>query len=766
MRAGFAGTPEFAARALAGTARRRLHDTAGADAARSSIRPRAAARAVAGQALRAGARTAASSSRRACAAPPSRSALLEVPARRARGCRLWPDTAAGRPRLAAAGCLNIHASLLPRWRGAAPIARAIEAGDAVTGITIMQMDAGLDTGPMIRRESMPVDAARHGRHAARAAGGRSAPRLIVDTLRRSSGNGALSMRRRSPATGATYAAKIARDGAVHRLDARSAHGARPARSARSRRRRAPTRGWRGTAFKHRRARRSLGAFDRRPRRAASLPSAATASTSPAAPRRTGRLRLTAVQPAGGRAMPAAAFARRARRRARRAASTPAWRKPDRCSDEQMQAARAVTRVLDGARLRDALADVDDGSALRGRTLVQELAYGTLRHWGTLDAIAAQLARKPIADPLLRSLVAVALYQLDHTRAPAFAVVDRAVFAAGELVRSARQGARQRAAAALPARAPAIARGGAAPTTSRDGRTRGGGSIACGATIRPTGRRYSPRATSGRRSTLRVNRRVTDRDGAARGVFAAAGIEAQPRGRRRRSSSPSRSPVTELPGFDEARSPCRISARSSRRRCSTSPTACACSTRARAPGGKTTHLLERADVDAHRARRRCRAARRASATTSRGCGSPIGVSPSSQGDAGAPDGVVGRPAVRPHPARRAVHGVGRRAPASRRQVAASRGGRRALRAASSRASLDAAWPLLGAGRQAALCDLLGVQGGERGSRRPNSRRAIPTRCAKPSPFPPMRVHRGGQLLPSPSGAGHNQDGFFYALLRKR
>ena len=102
----------------------------------------------------------------------------------------------------------------------------------------------------------------------------------------------------------------------------------------------------------------------------------------------------------------------------------------------MQAARAVTRVLEGANLRDALAEVDDGRALRGRSLVQELAYGTLRHWGTLDAIAGQLARKPIEDARLRSLVAVALYQLDHTRAPAFAVVDRAVFAAGELTRSA------------------------------------------------------------------------------------------------------------------------------------------------------------------------------------------------------------------------------------------------------------------------------------------------------------------------------------------
>ena len=56
------------------------------------------------------------------------------------------------------GCLNIHASLLPRWRGAAPIHRAIEAGDAETGITIMQMDAGLDTGDMLLRRSVPIAA--------------------------------------------------------------------------------------------------------------------------------------------------------------------------------------------------------------------------------------------------------------------------------------------------------------------------------------------------------------------------------------------------------------------------------------------------------------------------------------------------------------------------------------------------------------------------------------------------------------------------------
>jgi len=54
------------------------------------------------------------------------------------------------------GCLNIHASLLPRWRGAAPIQRALLAGDASTGVTIMQMDKGLDTGPMLLQESLPI----------------------------------------------------------------------------------------------------------------------------------------------------------------------------------------------------------------------------------------------------------------------------------------------------------------------------------------------------------------------------------------------------------------------------------------------------------------------------------------------------------------------------------------------------------------------------------------------------------------------------------
>jgi methionyl-tRNA formyltransferase len=106
------------------------------------------------------------------------------------------------------GCLNIHASLLPRWRGAAPIQAAIQAGDEVTGITIMQMDEGLDTGPMLasgRTEIGSRDTARdvHDRLAAMGAV------LIERVLEEAPAPIA------QPDTGATYAGKLTRtDGAI------------------------------------------------------------------------------------------------------------------------------------------------------------------------------------------------------------------------------------------------------------------------------------------------------------------------------------------------------------------------------------------------------------------------------------------------------------------------------------------------------------------------------------------------------------------------
>lgn len=114
---------------------------------------------------------------------------------------ILPQWVLDAPRL---GCLNIHASLLPRWRGAAPIHRAIEAGDAQTGVTIMQMDAGLDTGDMLLRESLAIGNGSTGQLHDRLAalGGR----LIVDALKQAQA-GTLRPQPQ-PADGVSYAHKV------------------------------------------------------------------------------------------------------------------------------------------------------------------------------------------------------------------------------------------------------------------------------------------------------------------------------------------------------------------------------------------------------------------------------------------------------------------------------------------------------------------------------------------------------------------------------
>lgn len=121
---------------------------------------------------------------------------------------ILPQAVLDAPRL---GCLNIHASLLPRWRGAAPIHRAIMAGDAETGICIMRMEAGLDTGPVLLREAVAIGAEEttaelHDRLSAMGA------RLIVDALDRMGSLVAVPQ----PDEGVTYAAKI--DKAEARVD--------------------------------------------------------------------------------------------------------------------------------------------------------------------------------------------------------------------------------------------------------------------------------------------------------------------------------------------------------------------------------------------------------------------------------------------------------------------------------------------------------------------------------------------------------------------
>ena len=212
MRVGFAGTPEFAQVALA-----RLQ-AAGFDIALVLTQPDRPA----GRGLK-------------LHASPVKAFALEhgIAVAQPRSLRLdgkYPDDAAGaREALAAAridvlvvaayglilpqwvldvprlGGLNIHGSLLPRWRGAAPIHRAIEAGDTVTGITIMQMDAGLDTGAMLLVESLPIapddrTATLHDKLAA--LGGR----LIVEALELAACGGLVAQAQ--PAEGVTYARKI------------------------------------------------------------------------------------------------------------------------------------------------------------------------------------------------------------------------------------------------------------------------------------------------------------------------------------------------------------------------------------------------------------------------------------------------------------------------------------------------------------------------------------------------------------------------------
>jgi 16S rRNA (cytosine967-C5)-methyltransferase len=428
-------------------------------------------------------------------------------------------------------------------------------------------------------------------------------------------------------------------------------------------------------------------------------------------------------------------------------------------DEQMQASRVVTRVFEGAHLRVALAEADDGTPLRGRTLVQELAYGTLRHWGALDAIARMLASKPIAEPLLRSLVNVALYQLDHTRAPAFAVVDRAVFAAGVLARPAakslvnallRRYLRERTALRSAIAADDVARWSYPQwwieRVRRDHRDDWQRILEAGNERPPL--------------TLRVNRVVCDRR-ALLDAFAAAGIAANPVGEAGVIVAEPR-PVTELPGFDTGAFAVQdLGAQLAAPLLDASAgmrvlDACA------APGGKTAHLLETdvelvaLEMDAERLLRIRDNLNRLQLGTRR-----VDIV---QADAGMPQRWWdGRPFDRilldvPCTA----SGVVRRHPDvkwRRRASDVERFAREQSRL------LQALWPLLGRGG-ALLYSTCSVFNAENDDRIRAFIAGHADALRESLTFAHDSVHRGGQLLPSASGAGHNQDGFFYALLRKR
>ncbi len=201
----------------------------------------------------------------------------------------------------AKGCLNIHASLLPRWRGAAPIHRAIEAGDAETGVTIMQMDAGLDTGDMLLAERLSIGAhdttaTLHDRLAE--LGGR----LIVEALELAACGGLTATPQ--PAEGVTYAHKIEKQEA-------SVDWSLPAEAI-GRRIRAfdPFPGaatqWHGESIKlwNYEIDSTHHGQDKRPGQILSVDDAGVTVACG-----TGALRLTTLQRAGGKRLPAAEFLR-------------------------------------------------------------------------------------------------------------------------------------------------------------------------------------------------------------------------------------------------------------------------------------------------------------------------------------------------------------------------------------------------------------------------------------------------------------------------
>ena len=428
--------------------------------------------------------------------------------------------------------------------------------------------------------------------------------------------------------------------------------------------------------------------------------------------------------------------------------------------EQTLAALAVMRAFEGTRLRDALALVDEANPSRGRALVHELAYGTLRHWGTLDAIVDRLARKPIADPLLRALVAVALYQLEHTRAPAFAVVDRAVHAAGAGVRPEAKSLVNALLRRFLRERDEVLRAVHRGETARFSypkwwieRVRRDHPEAWQA-ILEAGNAHAP-------LTLRVNRRETSR-AVLMQRFTEAGIASREADDCALILAAPR-PVVELPGFaDGAFSVQDLAAQHAAPLLDVRDgmrvlDACA------APGGKTTHLLEIADVDllaidsdsARLARiteniARLRLGDRHARLV--------------QGDAGDPaawwDGrpfdriLVDAPCT--------ASGVVRRHPDAKwrhRESDVERFAREQDRL------LDALWPLLARDGKMlyATCSVFAAENEERAA-------AFAARhgdaLRETVNLPAASGGREGQLLPSAEGARHNQDGFFYALFGKR
>jgi 16S rRNA (cytosine967-C5)-methyltransferase len=429
---------------------------------------------------------------------------------------------------------------------------------------------------------------------------------------------------------------------------------------------------------------------------------------------------------------------------------------------QRQAALAVRRVHEGGTLSGALAAAaagEDAAGGRRHALVQELAFGTLRHWGTLDALTRLLAKNPLSDPLLACLVAVALYQLDHTRAPPFAVVNHAVDNAAAMVRPAakalvnallRRYLRERDALQRAVRADRVARF----SYPRWWIDRVAADFPDGwQAILDAGNERPP-------LTLRANARLVTRD-ALLARFADAGIAATPVGAAGIIVSEPR-PVAGLPGYAEGAfsvqdAGAQLAAPLLRPQNGMRVLdACA------APGGKTTHLAELADaaivaLDVEPAR--LTRLRENLARLPHG-GAQIDVR---EGDAAKPSTwwdsrpfdliLADVPCT--------ASGIVRRHPDIkwlRREADLGAFKRQQARL------LESMWTCLAKGGRM-LYATCSVFRDENDAQIEAFLHAHPDALRETLTFAPTVPARGGQLLPSPPGAGHNQDGFFYALLGK-
>jgi len=428
--------------------------------------------------------------------------------------------------------------------------------------------------------------------------------------------------------------------------------------------------------------------------------------------------------------------------------------------EQRLAALAVLRVLAGEPLPVALAAVADGAPTRGHSFVQELAYGTLRHWGRLDALTQALTTKPLADRPLAALIAVALYQLDHTRAPAFAVVDQAVEA---VVLVARPQAKPLVNALL--------RRYLRERDALNAQVAGASPVAkwsyprwwIGRVEADFPQHWEAILAAGNERpplTVRVNRQVTSREALA-AQWALTGIETAPVGAEGLVVLVPQ-PVTELPGFTEgafavqdagAQLAAPLLALEDGMRVLD---ACA------APGGKAAHLaaiaaieLTALDNDAARLLRvadnlaRLRVAGPRVRTLVGDAGDPAGWwdgRPFNRILADVPCTASG--VVRRHPDAKWLR---------RRSDIESF-------AAQQRRMLPALWRMLAPGGRLlyATCSVFAAENSNQiNAFLQDHPEALRETITIPDEYPQVE----GQLLPAANGAVHNQDGFFYALLRK-